>query len=456
MDEEEGIEEDLLETGDPEAVKDSSAEKPADLLQLAERAANASIPVEWKSYVTMRPNGDVTERATQWYLHISLPGGGKDRKIFSISRSRAGDWASSNFESLVLLKDFAAALDRSTNVIEALVRPRLALKSTLQMLHRKARHDDAPDELKSASPAEDTLVITSTSNGIVANAEISPVSAGLGAAEGTRLGFSLKVRLNSALSYDASVKLLEEFSAALFFEMDLLYDLPLSLSESGRQRIRSDARERPPENLKAPTVPRNFYSVEAASLYAYGRSASGMPLLQYLAFYQVLEFYFPTYARSETVRRFQRRLRDPAFDPNNENQVATLVTFLNAEARALQYEEEQLKATVDSCIDSNDLRSFLEQSEARKEFLTKKNALKGVGHLVLDEKSNAGPLTSQVASRVYQIRCRIVHAKEDGGPKRGELLLPNSAEAKMLQHDISLVRWIAQRALIQAAIRSNW
>ncbi|RAO15239.1 hypothetical protein LUPAC07_03514 [Micromonospora noduli] len=267
---------------------------------------------------------------------------------------------------------------------------------------------------------------------------------------------SLKLALTAPVTYEAAASLLERFSAALFFEIDMLYDAPLSLRESKAQRLRSTMRDRIPDSLRVPTSPKNSYPAEATSLYAYGRSANDMPLLQYLAFYQVLEYFFPTYARSETVRRFQRRLKDPVFDPNNESQVATLVSFLNSEARALQYEEEQLKATLDACIDNDSLRLFFDQFEDCRDFLSKKNALKGVSHLVFNEHGNVPPLVTQVAARIYQIRCRIVHAKEDGGPRGVEILLPYSAEAKMLRHDISLVRWIAQRVLIQGASRSSW
>jgi hypothetical protein len=274
--------------------------------------------------------------------------------------------------------------------------------------------------------------------------------------EASTLALSLKLTLSSSPTYEAALKLLESFSTALFFDIDLLYGTSVSLAESKLLGLTSSTRRRLPSSITLPTAPRNSYSFEAASLYTYGRAANGMPLLQYLAFYQVLEFYFPTYSRSETVRRFQRRIKDPAFDPNNNSQVANLVAFLNSESRALQYGEEQLKATLDACIDNEALERFFDESEDCKEFLSKKNALKGVNHLTFNGGSNVPPLVTQVATRIYQLRCRIVHAKEDGGPRGVNLLLPYSAEAKMLRHDIRLVQWAAQRALIQGAERCPW
>jgi hypothetical protein len=38
-----------------------------------------------------------------------------------------------------------------------------------------------------------------------------------------------------------------------------------------------------------------------------------MPLLQFLAFYQVIEFYFPTYSQAEAHRKLKAILKDPPF-----------------------------------------------------------------------------------------------------------------------------------------------
>ena len=49
------------------------------------------------------------------------------------------------------------------------------------------------------------------------------------------------------------------------------------------------------------------------SLYWYGTSARGMPLLQFLAFYQCIEFYFPTYIQAEARRQVRNALKDRTF-----------------------------------------------------------------------------------------------------------------------------------------------
>jgi hypothetical protein len=54
-------------------------------------------------------------------------------------------------------------------------------------------------------------------------------------------------------------------------------------------------------------LPRTTYDHEPMSLYWYARQARGVPLLEFLAYYQCIEFYFPTYAEAEA----QKRVRNP-------------------------------------------------------------------------------------------------------------------------------------------------
>ena len=90
-----------------------------------------------------------------------------------------------------------------------------------------------------------------------------------------------------------------------------------------------------------------------------------------------------------------------------------------------------------------------------KEALLAKNRLAGIAPLTPLDKNNR--LTTQVANRIYDIRCRIVHAKEDGGPSGNtDVLLPFSAEADLLGPDVMLVRFVAQKAIIAGRRGNQW
>jgi hypothetical protein len=58
---------------------------------------------------------------------------------------------------------------------------------------------------------------------------------------------------------------------------------------------------------------------------------------------------------------------------------------------------------------------------------------------------------NDVADRIYDIRCKIVHTKDDSKGGDLEMILPFSAEADLILYDIDLVQFIAKSVLISAS-----
>jgi hypothetical protein len=58
-------------------------------------------------------------------------------------------------------------------------------------------------------------------------------------------------------------------------------------------------------------------------------------------------------------------------------------------------------------------------------------------------------LVSRAAERIYEIRCKIVHTKDDRNTEPG-VLLPFSREADQLGPEIDLVEFVARRVLAAA------
>ena len=122
---------------------------------------------------------------------------------------------------------------------------------------------------------------------------------------GATLPPSVKIHGLSNKGHDNALKLLERYSASFFFELDVCYDLAFSLrrreqrsSLAMRRRRRLVAGE--PSPIR--TI-RNAYAENAVTLYCYGRSARGLPLLQYLAYYQAIEYFYPSFSNAEIMRR---------------------------------------------------------------------------------------------------------------------------------------------------------
>ena len=215
-----------------------------------------------------------------------------------------------------------------------------------------------------------------------------------------------------------------------------------------RERRSSTRGRRKTTNLASDLqYPRTQFESAPLTLYWYGRSATGMPLLQFLAFYQVIEFYFPIYSQSEAQRKLKAILKDPTFRGDRDTDIARLLGAIHvSRSGAFGDERSQLRATLAECADPDSLRQYLVSDVERKEFFATK--AKSLPYHKIPLLSPVADLRNDVADRIYDIRCKIVHTKTDSRDNSFELLLPFTQEAEQLSFDIDLAQYLAQLVLI--------
>ncbi|MEE5133817.1 hypothetical protein V2J82_25545 [Pseudomonas alliivorans] len=255
---------------------------------------------------------------------------------------------------------------------------------------------------------------------------------------------SLKITGLKFATHDAALECLKKVGDSVLFQTELVCDVGLTFRRrrSVVRRVRKKTSWAKPD-LRFPT--REFDSAPL-SLYWYGRSAAVMPLLQYLAYYQVIEFYFPIYSQSEAHRKLKTILRNPAFRAERDTDIAKLLGAIHISRNgAFGDERSQLKSTVEECIDVDELREFLTNDSDMYEFFSVKSKL---GCQKLSLANLDMDLRPEIARRIYDIRCKIVHTKTDARDATVELLLPFSKEADQLPIEIELIRFVAQRVLI--------
>ena len=171
-----------------------------------------------------------------------------------------------------------------------------------------------------------------------------------------------------------------------------------------------------------------------------------MPLLQFLAFYQCVEVYYPTFSQSEARRRIRKVLKDPTFRLDRDADLTRILGAFGTGPRGFADERSMLRSTIRECVGETEVRKYLEQSEDRIKFFSAKT--KGLTDQKIPIGSAEADLRDAVADRIYDLRCKIVHTKSGAGEDTVELLLPYSKEEHLLIHDIELLRFIAQQVLI--------
>lgn len=254
------------------------------------------------------------------------------------------------------------------------------------------------------------------------------------------------VGANAKTNEEASA-ILERIANALLFQVDLTQNIPIALTRRrGLRRPRINSVRGAPTEL---VFPRSEFDREPLSLYWYGRSASGMPLLEFLAYYQAIEFYFPTYSQAEARRKIRNVLKNPTFRPERDADVARVLLAAQSTGSGFGDERSQLRATLHECLEPGALRSFFTELPERAEHFSSK--IDGLTAHKIPVKTPDADLRTDVADRIYDIRCKIVHTKSGGKNGNLELLLPFSAEADLLYADIELARYVAREVLISAA-----
>lgn len=379
-----------------------------------------------------------------WSPVVHMPSGREKRpfKLWSLQSIRR--FLAIPFEKFTCLSDYEAICSYSDSTIEGMIRPldRIGSSTIWRRIYgEKAKKPEVDNgysiEVSSKDQPTVKMVISQASGELRALTRGPKLSNSL----------SLKVLGARVSKHDDAVNLLTRLANAFFFQLEMSFGFSLSLE---RERILMYRRLTPRtgQDIDSISFPRQEYDEAPISLYWYGCSAIGMPLLQFLAFYQVLEYYFPTYSQADAKRRIRNILKDPLFRADRDAHIGHLLTAIISRGGSLGDEKSQLHATLHECIDPEHLRAFLIADDKMTEFLQKK---KGLSSHKITLTNPATDLRKEVADRVYDIRCKIVHTKADGLVPQSELLLPFSKEANDLYYDVVLLRYLARQVLIAAS-----
>lgn len=260
-------------------------------------------------------------------------------------------------------------------------------------------------------------------------------------------GYKVTLKLSDVevKTHDEAYKLIVKISNSLFFQLDLIANLPINLVSQRENRIQQlDRIKRKTINKvdKNLETPKYEYNPEPMSFYWHAKNLVGMPLFQFLAYYQTIEFYFPFCSDHDAKKKLQNLIKDPRFNPDNDVDIAKLLNSVKMfGCKTIGDEREQLEVTIKYCVTNEGLRKFFELMSDRKSFYT--NNKFSLSQCKISIQNKKADLIKEVAIRLYDIRCLIVHTKSDH-----ELINPLSPEVKKIRYDLELIEYIARQILI--------
>jgi hypothetical protein len=436
----------------PETVRDDAVSDALSSSSSAEEVAESTTPTaepspafaKLKAYCDANGLKSTIELDDPFdFVTIEFKNGRSIRTAVVGSEESAEELLHSQIENIVFLGEYSAICSYKEGWIEAAVRahgvgPR-RLIARQRIFGINASKSDEPAEIEIAAPSGLKLRLTEKKGILFWLDYGAPIY--------------LRIEGINISEHDKALNLLEDLSNSLFMQIDFRFDSALTL---GRDRPLSrrlpKAKQLDEDNLL--NYPRFSYEKTPSALYWYARSATSMPLLQFLAFYQCIEFFFPQYSRQATIAKIKNVLKDPVFDGTKDSSINVILNAtIEGRRGALLEERKQLSATLRQCVDATALLDFLNETEERKQYY--QNGYKKISakKIVFSDDST---VVDQTSERIYDIRCKVVHTKNRDDGEGDEMILPFSEEADLLADDVDLIQFVARRVLIASSHLSTF
>lgn len=380
------------------------------------------------------------------FLAVSLQAGRKKRDIYFYEEEDIDEFLGIDFENYSFLDRYDAIYSATHKFIEALIYP---LQGTITTLYRSILNyrkilrnidlNDLPSLTIKYGNDEDYIIsIGPCSKEFELLTQNKPLRS-------RRLPYlTIKLQGFKAEQHITAKKTLELISNSIFFQIDLKYKVPINLSVYSIAIPRFGVRFRGEVEID---YPKREYDEDALAIYWYAKSAKNMPLQKFLAFYQVLEFHYPNFTKISAKKKIKNLFLDPSFNIDKDKDLNRILAVVESSSPNTTDERSQLYATLDECVDSSELIDFFSPKKTHEFFLKKNKEITEVIIPLNDKKAN---IIKSVASRVYDIRCRIVHTKDLSGSTKP--LLPNSPAAENLNDDINLLEFLAKKVIIAASM----
>ncbi len=263
-----------------------------------------------------------------------------------------------------------------------------------------------------------------------------------------RFRTTLKIENIDINTQDEAKKILEKVSNTLFYQLELLYDFLIMLSprrETRRVRRQKEKGLYTRREVVKRNIELNYeYDEIPMALYWFAQGSAYSPIFRYFALYQVIEYYFPIYATKNVKTKIQNLLKDPQFDENRDSDVLRLLKIVSTNSNGnIGDEREQLNGTLRNVVSGEDIIEFVSGNSYLQDYYKGKNCQRLSEHrLRLNDKTG---IIDDVAVRIYDIRCKIVHNK---ATEIDNKILPMTKDMEYLINEVKLLEYIARKVII--------
>jgi len=187
------------------------------------------------------------------------------------------------------------------------------------------------------------------------------------------------------------------------------------------------------------------FNPDIVRFYEFGMGTD-IPELRFLAFYQVLEYYFVSTANEKLHEKMSNRIKDPRFGLTSSNLDRLVHDVI--EHRHETDETKMLKNVLSKFVDETLLIDFIKAYEKHlgESIYSKRHMVFGVP---VEVKLEEGHVFGNVAKHIKEIRNALVHSTDRY--ERQARHVPFTKTTEKIAQDIPLMKFLAERVIISSA-----
>ena len=284
-------------------------------------------------------------------LKFGLPAGREEREVVVDADGAADLVADEHFLDWRSLTHYNGIWNHATSTIEVEVRgPRLfSIRMMLRDLLGHPGTEEA-EPLVIDDPSAKRRLLLGDAHGTAAAVLTNPAARRRG-----RPPLTIRCEGYEISTTKDADELIERVTDAFFFDLEINRRTSLVLARLESRPPLGRRRTRKP---KDPSFPESQYPHTPLVLYRFGRDRSLPPVIRYWALYQVLEYFFSRYVDEDALRRLQRHVRSPGFDPHRDEDLVKTISIVGRSANLR--EQESLVTTLEAVTSADEVRAVID------------------------------------------------------------------------------------------------
>ena len=258
---------------------------------------------------------------------------------------------------------------------------------------------------------------------------------------------TIRVQNIGAPNVDVALKRSSAVIEVCLFELSYLRNLTLTLVEEWPRRQPKNRPFHFGERIRGEVLPlpRTNFNTDTIRFYQRGMSTED-PVIQFLSFYHVLEYYFLPVSDEVLYAKLKQRINDPKFTATQANLDRIIQDTLTHKRES--DETEMLKRVLQKFVDENELIEFI---KAYEEYLGEN--IYSRRRVVFGESIEVnlipGHVIGNLSKRIKVIRNALVHSADRY--ERNQRYIPSSEAEKKLKKEIPLLKYLAEKVVIGSA-----